>query len=179
MAGPKQLRSIGARRFVELVDLIGRFDREAQRCSQRRAYYAACVLQGAVLEGLLLAVCEAWIDEVRTYVANLSARQRPRGQLLEWDLNQLVRVAVNLGWLPTRKVSRGPRKLGDWLMVVKELRNLVHPGRHVRRYPYIRLRHGHYADSLGIVRAATDALWSRLTADVGPALAAKARKQKN
>jgi hypothetical protein len=158
-----QLKSIGPRRYAKLVDLINRFDREAQRCAKARAYYAACVLQGAVLEGLLTAVCDGYVNEVSAYLSALPERQRPKGQPVNWTLDQLIKVAVSLNWLPIRRGQKGPRKIGDWLNLVKELRNLVHPGKHLRDYPDIYLRKAHFTDSFSIVRAATDHLWQEVT----------------
>ncbi len=158
-----KLKSIGPRRFARLVHLIGRFDKEAQRCAKVRAYYAACVLQAAVLEGLLMALCDGYVQGVSGYLSAMPERQRPKGQITNWTLDQLIKVALALNWLPIRRGQRGPRKIGDWLSLVKELRNLVHPGKHLRDYPNVRLRKAHFTDSFSIVRAATDHLWQEIT----------------
>lgn len=166
ISGSVRLKSLGPRRFVELVNLIGRFDREAQRCAKARAYYAACVLQGAVLEGLLLAVCDGYLDEVCNYLLAVPKTQRPKGQIGNWSLDALIRIANALNWLPVRTGMKGPRKIGDWLELVKELRNLVHPGKHARAYPHVRLRKAHFSDSFSIVHAATDYLWDKVQRDM-------------
>ena len=167
-----KLRSLGPRRFVRLVDLIAQFDRESERCAKTRAYYAACVLQGAVLEGLLLAMCDGFLPNVSAHVCALPKRQRPKGPIENWTLDQLIRVAKALRWLPARQNIRGRRKIGDWVALVKELRNLVHPGKHVRDYPDTRLRRGHFADGFAITRTATDHLWQKIQQDL---LAAKSK----
>jgi len=149
------LRTLGPHRFDRLVRLIRAFDREAEKCAKIRSYYAACVLEAAVLEGLLVAVCDAYMEKVESYLAQLPSRRRPQGQIWEWGLADLIRVAAELEWLPKRSGPRGRLKIGDLVGVVKELRNLVHPGRHVRQYPNLRLRSGHYQDAYEIVRAAS------------------------
>ena len=165
-AGSTKFRSLGPKKSSQLSRLIGRFDKEAERCAAARAYYAACVMQGAVLEGLLISICDCYDDEVRSYLESLPATERPRGQLLRWDLDHLIKIAVALEWLPGRKRARGPRKIGDWLLLVKELRNLSHPGRHLRDYPNVTLRKAHYMDSYAIVRAASDHLYAKVTGDL-------------
>jgi hypothetical protein len=165
-AAGSTLRSIGPRKYAELVDLINVLDRESERCAKARAYYAACVLQGAVLEALLIAMCDCYIDDVRAWRLKTSPRVRPRGPLLKWDLDTLIRVALALEWLPVRRGPRARRQVGDWLAVVKELRNLIHPGRHMRDYPTLRLRKAHYSDAYAIVRAATSHLDAKVNADL-------------
>lgn len=162
----RRIKSLGPKRSVQLSALIGKFDREAQRCASIRAYYAACVLQAAVLEGLLVAMCDAYLDDVHNYLASVPAKQRPQGQLLQWDLGHLIATAIALEWLPACTGTRGRRKIGDWLLIVKETRNLVHPGRHLREYPSVKLRKAHYSDCYTVVRAASDYLWAKLSSDL-------------
>jgi len=59
-----RLKSLGPRKFARLNELIGRFDAESERCAKVQAHYAACVLQVAAFEGLLLAMCDGLLDEV-------------------------------------------------------------------------------------------------------------------
>ena len=158
-----RLKSLGPSKFAQLVDLIGKFDREARRCAKAHAYYAACVMQAAVLEGMLIAMCDGDLNKVSAYLQTLPKEQRPKGQVATWGMNQLIKIAVALHWLPSRVSSRGRRKIGDWVALVKEFRNLVHPGKHVRDYPKVRLRKGHFSDSLTIVQVATDHLWASVT----------------
>jgi len=161
------LKSLGPRKYVRLVALIGQFDREAKRCAKVRAHYAACVLQGAVLEGLLLAMCDGYINEVSNYISSLPKQKRPKGQIVNWSLDSMIKVAIGMNWLPSRKSQRGRRKIGDWVELVNELRNLMHPGKHLRQYPKVRLRKALFSDSFAIVRASTNHLWDKIIKDQG------------
>lgn len=107
-------------------------------------------------------MCDGHLESLELYVAQLPSRDRPRGQIWEWGLADLVGVAAVLGWLPRRASLRGRGKIGDLVAVVKELRNLVHPSRHVYQYPNVRLQAGHYHDAYAIVSAATAQLESLL-----------------
>lgn len=52
------------------------------------------------------------------------------------------------------KHPRGRTLVGDWVLFVKELRNLAHAGKHVRNYPKIKLNSRHYSDARTVFQAA-------------------------
>jgi len=158
-----RLKSLGPRKFARLNELIGRFDAESERCAKVQAHYAACVLQVAAFEGLLLAMCDGLLDEVEMYVQKLPSHERPKERMEKWSLAQLIKIAYGLKWLPSRRHIKGKRKTGDHVQLVKELRNVIHPGKHIRDYPNV--HEGHYSDSYTIVRQATGHLWQTFKAD--------------
>jgi hypothetical protein len=172
-----RLKSLGPKKFTRLNELIGQFDVESERCAKAKAYYAACVLQAAAFEGLLLAMCDGLLDEVEIYVQKLPSHERPKGRMEKWSLAQFIKIACGLKWLPSRRHIKGRRKIGDHVELVKELRNVIHPGKHIRDYPNVHLREGHYSDSYTIVRQATGHLWQKFKADFGrPEGSTKTRK---
>jgi hypothetical protein len=172
-----RLKSFGQKKFARLNELIGRFDVESERCAKVQAYYAACVLQAAAFEGLLLAMCDGLLDEVEMYVQKLPSHERPKERMEKWSLAQLIKIAYGLKWLPSRRHIKGKRKTGDHVQLVKELRNIIHPGKHIRDYPNVHLREGHYSDSYTIVRQATGHLWQTFRAEFErPAGSTKTRK---
>ena len=97
---------------------------EAQKCQQARAYLAAVILMGSVLEALLLA--RASMSPGDAYRSKAAPRDRSgkNHPIHEWSLHALIDVAVECGWL---KVDRG--KFGHAL---RESRNVVHPWEHAR-----------------------------------------------
>jgi hypothetical protein len=155
-----------ARRFNKLLPMIRRYERESQRCADARAYYGACVLLAAALEGSLLGMCAINSDEVQNLLPSLPSAERPRGRVEQWDLSELLTVATHLGWLPRRSSPRGRRKIGDLAELVRELRNLVHPGKHLRDYPNVRVGKGHYRDARAIFEAAREWLVGKVIADL-------------
>ena len=160
-----RLKSLGPKKFARLNELIGQFNVESKRCAKAKAYYAACVLQAAAFEGLLLAMCDGLLDEVEMYVLKLPSHERPKGRMEKWSLDQLIKIAYGLKWLPSRHHIKGKRKTGDHVQLVKELRNVIHPGKHIRDNPNVHLRERHYSDSYTIVRQATGHLWQKFKAD--------------
>lgn len=91
---------------------------EAQKCQFARAYLAAVVMMGSILEGLLLA--RANLDRPAAYRARSAPKRDNRNTPLEeWTLNTLIDVAVELGWL---KTDRGSFSHG-----LRDSRNVVHP----------------------------------------------------
>lgn len=151
---PSPIKSLGARKFNRLLELARRFNAESQRCARVRAYYAACILQGAALEGMLMAMVECHPEDVKQYLATLPSRDRPKGQLTKWTLNELVKIAIGLNWIPARRGKYRVHGIGDWLNYVRDARNLVHLGRHLRDYPNLRIRSKHFLACSKIVSAA-------------------------
>jgi hypothetical protein len=156
--------------FDRLVTLIRRYERESQRCAEVKAYYAACAMLGAAVEGSLLAMCCAYPKEVKRAIQSLPENERPRGRWKRWALHQLLIVAKTAGWLPARRGKRGRLKVGDWAELLQELRNLVHPGKHLRSYPKVRIRRGHLADARTVFEAVNDHLYQKLAADLRDAV---------
>jgi len=159
-------RPVAGKRYGALLSLISRYHLEAKKAAKVRAYYAACVLVGSALEGSLLAMCTLRSTEVENYVAGLAPGPRPPRAAQDWSLNQLLAVASALQWLPARRNKYSRRRLVDWAHLVRELRNLVHPGKHVREYPRVRLGRRHWSDAKAVFDLANDSLLDLVLADL-------------
>lgn len=96
---------------------------EAQMCQHARAYLASVIIMGSILEALLLS--RALLNQADSYQAKAAPNRKEGGKapIHNWNLNTLIDVAVELGWL---KIDRG--KFGHAL---RESRNVVHPYTHV------------------------------------------------
>lgn len=163
---PRLFRPVTGSRFEALLSLIDRYHTEAQRAAKARAYYAACALIGSALEGSLLAMCTVRKSEVEQHIAALAPDQRPPKAAQDWALNQLIALAAALAWLPARPNKHARRRIGDWIHVVRELRNLVHPGKHIREYPRVRVGSRHWSDAQALFRLANDAPLNLVLADL-------------
>jgi len=90
---------------------------EAQRCIDAKAYLAAVILCGSVLEGMCLGYGSRNIERVnRCYAERF---KKPPRQLPEWRLQEWVDVLAHLGDL-----SPNVEKFGHGL---RDFRNYVHP----------------------------------------------------
>lgn len=92
---------------------------EAQRCIDAKAFLAANIVMGSLLEGLLLGVCQRFPREANTCPA---APRDKQGRVLsfhEWSLSSMIDVAHHLGWLglDVKKFSHA----------LRDFRNLIHP----------------------------------------------------
>lgn len=92
---------------------------EAQKCQLAKAYLAAVIVMGSILEALLLA--RASKDPARAYKAKAAPRSKDGSSrpIHEWTLHNLIEVAVELGWLKTDR--------GKFSHALRESRNVVHP----------------------------------------------------
>ena len=103
----------------KLEDSLSQRWLDAQKCAHQRCYLASIILMGSILEGLLLA--RVSLDPATAYQSKYVPKDKNRKskQYQDWNLNSLIDVAVDVGWL---KSDRG--KYGH---VLRESRNVVHP----------------------------------------------------
>ena len=132
------------------MSLIGRYRDEEEKAAKVRAYYAACITLGAAFEGLLLAICCMREDDVEKYIVTLPSEKRPPVEVSRWQLHHLLSVATALKWLPARANKHSRTRLAEWARLIQELRNLVHPGMHLRKYPNLKITKGNWNDAKAI-----------------------------
>jgi hypothetical protein len=118
----------------ELLRLYRFYYREAERCSQAKAYYAGCVMLGAACEAALLGMVDCTSEAVR--------REPEAGKILgkkaveQLSLADLLAIAEAMGWLPRAldprrdaTFSNRRAQVGDYVDVLRMIRNLIHPGK--------------------------------------------------
>jgi hypothetical protein len=108
------------------------YRREAHKCARAKAYLAAVIMQVAALEAMLQATCSLYPQDVkRTAVYRQKKFRRKRDRALEFSLYQLIKIAAELQWLPPKRVTWAGKRadLAEFAHEVRELRNLVHPGK--------------------------------------------------
>jgi hypothetical protein len=145
-------------KFEALTKMVEQCHGEAEKCATARAYYAACIMIGAAFEALLLQALSLFEDEVAEAVRNLP--RRPRGPIDRWNLDELIKVAIVLGWRPPR---RGPDPveagIGELADLLRRLRNVSHAARHLREPDAAPLKVGDYRAAYAIFDSARD--WFR------------------
>jgi hypothetical protein len=175
---PRYFKPLSDGRYEHLLALQRQYQREARRSAKAKAYLGACVLAGAELEANLIAMCTLYDREVNGYLATLTAG-RPPHNLDRWTLEHLIKVAVALRWLLSRKRANAPRTVGEWVELLRELRNLVHPGKHLRDYPRVRIGRLHYADARAVLKAANSWLLRRVETGLRASIERAERRRKN
>lgn len=97
---------------------------EAQKCQHAKAYLAAVIIMGSILEALLLA--RASMSPGDAYQSHACPKDKAGKAIAipNWSLHTLIEVAVERGWL---KVDRG-----KFSHALRDSRNVVHPWEHVR-----------------------------------------------
>jgi hypothetical protein len=110
----------------QLRSIIERDYQEIPRCLDARAYKAAIVMCGSVMEALLLDALLA--DEPRAHQSARALRgsigKVPR-DLGKWTLKRLIAVAQDLETLPT--------EIGGMSQALRHYRNLIHPAVEIRK----------------------------------------------
>jgi len=106
------------------------YHREAERCANSRAYFAACILTGAALEAFLLSMCYVEDRAVRRTLTHKKKKFRSkRNRFFEFNLYQLISIAGELKWIPAKEIRLNGRKttLEELLHAARQTRNTIHP----------------------------------------------------
>jgi hypothetical protein len=119
----------------ELYRLQHFYWKEALRCEAAKAYLAGCVMLGSALETLLIQMINLYADEADQTGKVPMKKGKPKPPL-EWQFIELLRVAKAAQWLPSAlnlddAWSSRKARIGDYAEVVRQVRNLAHPARHV------------------------------------------------
>src|SRR5262249_6774078 len=105
------------------------YDLEARKCAKARAYFAASVMKTSALEALLHGMCFLYPAEVKkTSVYQRKRFKRKRYKMLAFSLYDLINMAAELSWFPSKRITWGKRTtLAGFVHEIRELRNHVHP----------------------------------------------------
>jgi len=123
------------------------YHREAERCADNRAYFAACIFTGAALEALLLSMCYVEDRAVRRTPTYKQKRFRSRrNKFFEFNLYQLISIAGELKWIPAKEIGLNGRKttLQELLHAARDTRNTIHPAVWAKEGGPLRMRKSTY-----------------------------------
>ena len=127
---------------------IKTYETEAELSANAGAYYAACVTLGSAAEARLLAMCLNNVPDVSSVLATLRRAEAPRNSdPLHWNLEHLVLVAEHAGWIAELEDDFLVVNVAQWLLSLRDTRNLLHPGRHARDRPHVIMGPEAYTDA--------------------------------
>lgn len=132
---------------ARLEELFRRYRTESLAAEASEAFYAAAATRGAALEALLLLRCVREPAKVTAALGVLPSRERPRGDPFSWTLGQLILVVHAAGWLPSVDVDGATLDIQRQANSLRHLRNLLHPGRHLRESLAFELNQEHLLDA--------------------------------
>jgi hypothetical protein len=153
----------------KLGELLNGYIAEMEKCGRAGAYFAGCVMAASALEAVLLAKVnlEFLNDEKR----KLSKFKRKKS-LVRLTLGELIETAREVGWFPfapDEEIERNLRKakIGNLMEVVREIRNMLHPGKWLKDYPDIKhINKEHFEASYSILKGAIDHLYNQLITEL-------------
>ena len=154
-----------------LKDIVLRHEEEASRAASAKAFTAGVILIGAALEGLLLIRCLRSEKKAIRTASMLPKRHRPHhsDDPIKWKFETLINTCLSAGWLPrisTEYAQYAPAALAD---ILRNMRNLVHPGRCVRESPWLETDERDYKDAEAIyVTLRSKLLGRRSLTDTAP-----------
>jgi hypothetical protein len=127
---------------MEISDRLGKlagfYHREARKCVRGRSYFGACVMQVAAFEAVLQAMCFLYRDHVKkTTIYQKKRFRKKRYKALEFTLYELIKIAEDLSWFPSKRVFWAGRRttLAGFSHEIRKLRNFVHPGAWAKERP--------------------------------------------
>lgn len=152
--------------YNEVLRLSRAYYREACKCMDNKAYLAGCIMMGAALEASLLAFANCYSDEA---ICSKSARTKKGSikPLVDWSLGRLLAVAKEQDWLHSglsldAEWDNKKAQIGDWAEVLRQIRNLVHPAKHMHDLPRKRITKRYLEMSFDMFETATDYLLNKI-----------------
>ena len=145
-------------------DLCLLYDKEAKKCERTRAYLAGCIMLGAALEAGLLTMVLLYPEEV-THTRTYRSRKKPARDVTKWGLFDLLKVARELSWIPSMlpidsiarlsgvdpEVAWSKGDLSYFADFVREVRDIVHPGRYMTLWKRTRITKNYYGVCYDVV----------------------------
>jgi len=122
-----------------LLKITNRYREEAKKCFENRCYLTSFIAWGAALEGVLLAMCFCYSERVRktkVYGKYKNKTKKKKNLFLELSLNDLLKIADELKWIPFQEKIEDVGIVKDWVYWVKQTRNLVHPAKWLKQDRY-------------------------------------------
>jgi hypothetical protein len=160
--------------FQRLMQLCNLYRREAKKCKDAKSYLAGCVMIGAALEADLICMCHCYADEIPAALIPQGKNSQPK-PLLQWSFSQLLQIARECDWLPARLAlddewDQRKARIGDYAVVVKEMRNLVHASRYLTDFARSRVTKRRMEMCFEILEGASDHLLTKLHASLREAM---------
>lgn len=153
-------------RLLSTLRLFEMYRDEARRCREAGACLAGCVLLASAMEAALLAMVQCFPTDIEQLVNGCNRKELSRPPS-EWGLSQLLYVARNLGWLPSAarledRFDPDKAAIGDYVEIVRAMRNLVHPCIYLRECPDRTISARHLDLSFRVLDAACSHLAAEL-----------------
>lgn len=139
-----------------IKDIVIRYEEEARRAATVNAYSSAVISVGSAIEGLLIIRCLKSQRKAIRIADSLTKRIKPsvriRKEPIAWKFETLIEVCYQAGWLPPIETEGAKFNAGQLAHILRQMRNLVHPGRHVRERPWITIDRRDYDDAEAIYK---------------------------
>jgi hypothetical protein len=132
-----------------LNELAAIYESESKINEEGKAFFSASIMLAAAMEARLIVQCIENREEVRSVLLRmgLSNKKLKSKNPLDWKLNTLIEVCENTGWLPDLETDDFvflSKMIGHTL---RNTRNLVHPGMHVKRKAPLALGEEQFKDT--------------------------------
>jgi hypothetical protein len=166
----------------EILSLARLYKREAKKCFEAKAYLSGCVLMGAAMESILLSAANLFPE----IIASVKCAPKKNGKvkrLDSWKFNELLMAAKELNWLPSGLSSEdewsdAQAKIGDYVDVVRKIRNLIHPVRYLNDFSRTRVTKKYLEACFEIVDTAADHLNMMISSSLKLMLEEKERRKR-
>jgi hypothetical protein len=166
----------------EILSLATLYKREAKKCFGAKAYLSGCVLMGAAMEAILLSAANCF-PEIIAFAKCAPKKKGKIKQLEGWTFNELLMVARELNWLPSGlspedQWSSAHAKIGDYVDIVRQIRNLIHPARYLNDFSRKRVTKKYLEACFEIVDTAADHLYLLISSSLQIMLEEKERRKR-
>ncbi|WP_353684523.1 hypothetical protein V4D30_01660 [Thermodesulfovibrio sp. 3907-1M] len=147
MDQPKYKPLLREEQFNDLIKYLNILRQEIERCEKAGSYLAGIFMAAAVLEAIILSMADLFPEKTEKAVKSLLEKKKIRDkEITKYGLGELLLISFEAGWISYRETKESEEgELGDWLLnYVKELRNLIHPGKKICEYAKMRITKNHF-----------------------------------
>ena len=124
------------------------YEKEAQLSARAGAFYAGSVMLGSAAEARILEAVLIYPNIISTALGEMRSQDKPKNlNPLHWSLEHLISVADHAGWITVIENHEVGISVRKWLASLRELRNLLHAGRHARDKPHVLISQAEYTDA--------------------------------
>lgn len=158
------------------------YRREARKCERNKAYLAAVVMEVSALEATLQALCLVYPEEMKKTTVYAKKKFRgKRNRALEFSLNQLINIAHEAQWLPSKQFTWAGKRttLAGYSHEIRKVRNRVHPGDWARERDPLKFTKGVYQVVYEVVDVVNSWLLHRVERDLAKAVERRDRLESN
>lgn len=157
-------------KLTKLSNIATKLNNDAKKCATYKSYFAASLLATSSLEAILIGMCycfseKAKLSKIYKYHGDKKGFKRKNDRFTELTLYELIKIADELSWIPSEDIKINHKKtvkFNELLYYVRDMRNLIHPGKMVIEMPKYNFNKQDFDRIYEIIEVTREILYKKL-----------------